>query len=132
MAEPVGGPPEPPAQLLQMRRGPIGEGRIRLIPDMLSRVKLWGVGWEVVGMDPGMLLQIRRDLPPRVNGATIPQQHHRTPQMLQQGPEESPDSQAGESPVGGEAQGESQVLLARLLVRAWLEEHKTVDKQPDL
>ena len=128
----MGGPPEPPAQLPQMWRGTVGQGRVRLIPELFSRVKLGGVGWEVVGMDPGRLPQRRRDLPPRVNGAAIPQPHHRTPQMLQQGPEESPDSQAGESPVGGEAQGESQVLLARLLVRAWLEEHKTVDKQPDL
>ena len=44
MAEPVGGPPEPPAQLHQVQRGAVGQGRIGLVPDMLSRIKLWRVG----------------------------------------------------------------------------------------
>ena len=111
MAEPAGGPPEPPTQLLQMRRGTVGQGGIGLAPDMLSGVEFRRVRWKVVGMEPGMSLQIALDLSPGVNGAAVPQQHHSPAQRPQQSLEERADIQAGERPVSGQAEVEAQMAV---------------------
>ena len=58
-----------------------------------------------------MRSQIRLDLPPCVHGAAVPQPHHRSSQMLQPGMEDAPDIQPVEGPVGGQAEGASQVAV---------------------
>jgi len=94
-----------------MLRGPIGQRGIGLGPDMLRRVEFRRVGWESVGMDPWMIAQIHLHLPACVDRPPVPEQDHRTPQMLQQDAEEGPDIQAVERPVGSQAEGEPQVAV---------------------
>ena len=102
---------ESTSELVHILRRPIGQCGIGPVPDVLSRVKLRRVRGKAVGRDPRLLGQIRLHLAARMDRPSIPEQDHRAPQMAQQGLKEGADIQAGEGPVGGQAEGEPQVAV---------------------
>ena len=74
----------------------VGQAAVRLVPDVLGRIEFRGVGWEVLRVDPRMLLQETADFFAAVDGALIPEQKHRPPKVSQQMAHESQDIQAVE------------------------------------
>ncbi len=74
----------------------IGERVLGLGPDTLVRVEFRGVGWEPMDVKPCVRAQEVLDDDAPVNGAAIPQEHHRSTQMPQKVAQESDDLHAGD------------------------------------
>jgi len=69
---------------------------VGLIPNIFRRVEFWSVGGKVMNMQSGMTKEESPDFFPPVDGPSIPQQNHWTPEMFEQAFEESPDIQPSE------------------------------------
>lgn len=69
----------------------IGQGRLGLGPDEFIRVEFWSVGRKRLDMKPVVLAQEVLDDDAFVDRASIPKQHHRSPQMPKQIAQESND-----------------------------------------
>ena len=65
-------------------------------PDILRRVELRGVRGEVFPLDPRPFAREDLHLSAPMDRTPVPEQDHRTPQVLQQVAQEAPDIQPGE------------------------------------
>ena len=75
---------------------PIGESVLGLGPDELLRIDLWRIRRKGEDMKPLVLAQEFFDNDALVDGAAVPEQYHRPPQMAKQVPQESDDLHAGD------------------------------------
>jgi hypothetical protein len=64
----------------------VGQGSFKLCPDELIGVKLRGIVWKRMGMDPAMLAQESLNGSCPVNRTTVLQYHQRTTKVAQQMP----------------------------------------------
>lgn len=69
----------------------IGQGALGLGPDEFVRVEFWSIGWEELDIQPSLLAQEVLDDEALMDGASIPKQHHRSPQLPKQTPQEPND-----------------------------------------
>jgi acyl carrier protein len=66
----------------------VGGAACEVVLDLLCGVELRGLGRELFHMQPGISLAHRINRSAIVNGATVPEQHDRSPQMSQERPQE--------------------------------------------
>src|SRR6266511_3298089 len=66
----------------------VGEVAFEVVPDLLGRIKLRSIGWELLQMHPGIPRAHHVDDGSLVNDATVPEEHDLSSQMPQQRPEE--------------------------------------------
>jgi hypothetical protein len=66
----------------------IGEVAFEVVPDLLGRINLRSIGWELLQMQPGIRLAHHVNGGSLVNAATVLEEHNMSSQMPQQGPEE--------------------------------------------
>src|SRR3989338_3523928 len=111
-SESADGAPEPATELLQVLGYAVGQRAIRLAPDVLRRIEFRGIGREEIRMDSRTVGQVHLDFPASMDRATVPDQHHRTAQVPQQGLAEGSDIQAIEGPCR-HAEIECQALVSR-------------------
>jgi hypothetical protein len=83
-------------EFAQVVRRAVGEGAIGLRPDILGRVEFGGVRRELVDVEARVDGQEGPHLPAAMEGAAIPEQVHRAPQVSKQMLQEGPDVEARE------------------------------------
>lgn len=88
---------------------PIGESVLSLSPDKLLRIDLWRIRRKAKNMEPLVPGQEFFDDNALMDGATVPEQHHRSPQMVKQVPQESDDLNSGDV-LAMETEVETQAL----------------------
>jgi len=75
-------------EVIQIGRSAVGQGAFKMVPNELVRVELGSIAWEPEDLKTRMLVQEGPDDLPLVGCTVVPQQHHRTAQMLEELPEE--------------------------------------------
>lgn len=94
--------PDRPSEILveggHVFRPPIGERPIGLRPDKLRRVELGGVGGEAEDLESRVVAEESLDFLAAVNGAPVPQEDHRPPQVPEEVVAERADLQPAEVP----------------------------------
>ena len=83
-------------ELVEIAGSAVGQGGIALAPDELGRVEFRGIGREPLHMDSRTLRQITLNLLAPVDGAAVPQENDRAPEMPEQMLQEREDMQASE------------------------------------
>jgi len=92
----MNGPAEAASEFGDVLGRRIGEIVLGLGPDKLLRIDLWRIRWKGEDMKPLVPAQEFFDDDALVDGAAVPEQHHRPPQMAKQVPQESDDLHAGD------------------------------------
>ena len=87
-----------PAELGEVVGSAVRQGAIGLCPDVLGRVELGRVRGEFVNVQARVSRDENRDLPPPMDRAAIPEEHHGAAEMPKQMPEEGPDVEPREIP----------------------------------
>ena len=87
---------EAPMELIQTARRAVGQRGIALTPHEFGRVKLRRVGREPLHLDSRTLRQVALNFLAPVDGASIPQENDRAPEMFEQMLQERDDMQSRE------------------------------------
>ena len=69
----------------------VGQRALSFGPHKLIGIKLWGIGWKSIHIEPLVLANELLDDEAPVDGAAIPEQHHRSAQVPEEVTQEADD-----------------------------------------
>src|SRR6266487_6944330 len=76
------------AEMAYVPQQAVGEGVFEVVPDLLGRIKLRRICWDLLQMQPRLRLAHHVAGGSLVNAATVPEEHDMAAQMPQQRPQE--------------------------------------------